>query len=202
MKFARRIPQGDKKISEELLEDGWKRLKEPKNLESCMLASVPIMIIGGFISNFIVTRFYNPIGKILQERAFSFTINFLDIIYFIAAMFVVVIIHELLHAIFIPNFAESDKTFFGITLFGAFVYTTEKIEKSRFIIISVMPFMMISIVFPIILGAFNGFNGIIMFLVILNAAASSVDILNLFLILFQVPKEGYIVSNGFETYFR
>lgn len=202
MKFARKIPEGDKKISEELLKDGWKRLKEPKNLESCMLASVPIMIIGGFISNFIVTRFYNPVGKIFEERSFYFTINLLDIIYFIATMFVMVIIHELLHAIFVPNFAKSNKTSFGITLFGAFVYTTEKIEKSRFLIISVMPFVMISIIFPIILGFLNGFNGIIMFLIILNAAASSVDILNLFLILFQVPKKGYIVSNGFETYFK
>lgn len=202
MKFVRKIPQSDKKTSEELLKTGWKRLKEPKNLAISMLASVPIMIIGGFISNFIVTRFYNPIGKIIEERSFTFTVRILDIIYFIAAMLVLIIVHELLHIIFIPNFAKSDKTYFGITLFGGFAYTSEKVQKSRFLVISIMPFMIISIVFPIILGVFNRFNGMIMFFIILNAAASSVDILNLFLILFQVPKKGCIINNGLETYFK
>lgn len=202
MRFARKIPQGDKKIAEELLKNGWKRLKEPKNLAISMLTSVPIIIIGGFISNFIVTRFYNPIGKIIEERSFSFTISIFDIIYFAVAMFVLVIIHELLHIISMPNFAKSNKTYFGITLFGGFAYTSEKISRSRFIVISIMPVVIISIVLPIILGVFNGFNGLIAFLIILNAAASAVDILNLILVLFQVPKKGYVINNGFETYFK
>lgn len=202
MKFARKIPQGDKKISEELLKADWKRLKEPKNLAVSILISIPIMLINALISVFISTRFYNPVEKIIEERSFSFTINILDIIYFIAAIFVLIIIHELLHIMFIPNFAKSDKTYLGITPYGGFAYTTEKIEKGRFIIISVMPFVMISIVVPIIFSAFNVLNGIIMFFIVLNAAASSVDILNLFLVLFQVPKEGYIVNNGFDTYFK
>lgn len=202
MKFARRIPQGDKNISEELLKDGWKRLKEPKSLAIAVLAAVPIMIICGFISNFIVTRFYNPIGKIIEERSFSFTISIFDIIYFILAMLVLVIIHELLHIMFMPNFTRSDKTCFGITLFGGFAYTSEKISRSRFIVISIMPVVIISIAFPVILGVFNGFNGLIAFFIILNAASSAVDILNLILILFQVPKNGYVINNGAETYFK
>lgn len=202
MKFARKIPQGDKKISEELLKAGWKRLKEPKNLAVSILISIPIMLINTLISVFISTRFYNPVEKIIEERSFSFTINILDIIYFIAAIFLLIITHELLHIMFIPNFAKSDKTCLGITPYGGFAYTTEKIEKDRFIIISVMPFVMISIVVPIIFSAFNVLNGILMFFIVLNAAASSVDILNLFLVLFQVPKEGYIVNNGFDTYFK
>lgn len=202
MKFARKIPQGDKKISEKLLEDGWKKLKEPKNLVISILISIPIMLINALISVFFSTRFYNPVEKIIEEKSFSFTINFFNIIYFIAAIFILIIIHELLHIIFIPNFAKSDKTYLGITPYGGFAYTTEKIEKSRFIIISIMPFVMISIVVPIIFGVFNVLNGMLMFLIVLNAAASSVDILNLFLILLQVPKEGYIVNNGFETYFK
>jgi|GEM_PF-5204797 len=79
---------------------------------------------------------------------------------------------------------------------------TEKISKIRFIIISIMPLIILSIVFPIILGVCNALNGFIVFLIIVNAMASSVDILNLFLIVFQAPQNSYILNNGFETYVK
>jgi len=80
--------------------------------------------------------------------------------------------------IFIPNFIKSDKVCWAIALNGGFMVMTEKISKSRFIIISIMP------------------------LIIVNAMASSVDILNLFLIVFQAPQNSYILNNGFETYVK
>lgn len=202
MKFATKVPQSDKKISEALLKDGWKRLKEPKNLAISILISMPIAIINAFISYIVIIQFYNPIAKVIASRSFDFTINILDVVCFVLAMIMIVIVHELLHIIFIPNFAKSDKTYFGIALFGGFTYTSEKISKNRFIVISVMPFVIISVILPIILGVFNGLNGFIMFLIILNAASSYVDIFNLFIILFQVPKKSFIINNGFETYFK
>jgi len=90
----------------------------------------------------------------------------------------------------------------GITFNGGFVATTEKISKIRFIMISVMPYFLISILFPIILGACNVLNIYIVALIVVNAMASSVDVLNLLLILFQTPKNSYIINNGFETYFK
>jgi hypothetical protein len=53
-----------------------------------------------------------------------------------------------------------------------------------------------------ILGVCNVLDYFIMFLIIVNAMASSVDILNLFLILFQAPQNSYILNNGFETYVK
>jgi hypothetical protein len=52
------------------------------------------------------------------------------------------------------------------------------------------------------LGLLDLMNGFIFFLVIFNAMASSVDILNLILIMFQVPPKSFIINNGFETYYR
>ena len=125
-----------------------------------------------------------------------------NIIYFIIAVFILTFIHEWFHMIFIPKFIKSDKTYWGITLNGGFVATTEKISKIRFIIISIMPYFILSIALPIILGVTNLLNSFIMILIIVNAMASSVDILNLFLILYQLPKHSYIINNGFETYFK
>ena len=111
------------------------------------------------------------------------------------------ILHELLHAVFIPGFLKSGKTFFGFNGLFGFVFTTESIKKARFLIISVMPFIILSIVLPIVLNAFQLLNGFTVFLCLVNAAGSCVDFLNVALILFQVPDGNIIVSNGFETYY-
>lgn len=202
MRFTTKIPKANEKLSKKLVDEGWKRLKEPKNLAMDILVSVPIMLINIFISIFIISRFYNPIAKIISARYFSFTIKFVDILYFILAVFMLIIVHELLHIVFVPNFMKSNKTYLGINLNGGFTYTSEEMSKARFIIISIMPFLVLSIFSPIILGIFNVINGFISFFIILNAGASSVDILNLFLVLFQVPKKAYIINNGVETYFE
>jgi hypothetical protein len=202
MKFVKKIPPTDYKLSAELVADGWRKIKEPKNLLTTILASIPFMIINGILAIFVTIQFYNPIENILFNHSFLVTINISDLIYFFIASFILIIVHELIHMIFIPNFIKSDKVFWGITLNGGFVTITEKISKIRFIIISIMPLIVLSIVFPIILGVFNVLNGFIMLLIIVNAMASSVDVLNLFLVLFQAPRNSFIQNNGFETYVK
>lgn len=202
MKFVRKIPATDKKLSKKLVADGWTKIKEPKNLFTAILASIPFIIINGILAIFIIIQFYNPIVNIMDKQSFSIVIDIFDIIYFVIGLLILIIVHELIHMIFIPHFIKSDKVCWGITLNGGFVATTEKILKSRFIIISTMPMIILSIFLPIILGVCNVLNGFIVFLIIFNAMASSVDILNLFLIVFQAPKNSYILSNGFETFIK
>lgn len=202
MKFVKEIPPIDKKLSDKLISHGWIKIKEPKNLLTTMLVSIPLMFINSLISILIINQFYSPWVDILDKRSFSISINIFNIIFFIIAIFILLIVHELFHVIFIPNFIKSDKTCCGITLNGGFVATTEKIVKNRFIMISIAPFVLLSMVLPIILGVCNSLNGFIVFFIIVNAMASSVDILNLILIMVQVPKNSFIINNGFETYFR
>ena len=109
--------------------------------------------------------------------------------------------HELVHACFIPNAIQSEKTFWGINGFFAFVYTTEVITKTRFLVISIMPFLMLSIIFPLILSTLNLLNGWVLMLCLLNAMGSCVDCLNMLLVVNQVPKGASIVSSGIETYY-
>lgn len=102
------------------------------------------------------------------------------------------------HAIFISNFLKSENTYFGIRLWAGFVYTTEKLGKNRFLLISIAPF----VILPIILGLLDLLIGVIGFLILLNAIASSVDMLNTSLILVQVSNGSMIVNNGVETYYN
>jgi hypothetical protein len=52
-------------------------------------------------------------------------------------LLLLLVLHELLHLIFIPNFIQSKKTYVGINGFGAFVTTEEEITKRRFILVTV-----------------------------------------------------------------
>lgn len=209
MKFVKKIPDADKKLSDKLISEGWEKIREPKNLFVTILISIPLMFINAVISILIINQFSNwwknvanMWTSIVDNSSFNITISTSSIVFFVAAVFILLIVHEWLHMIFIPNFIKSDKTCWGITLNGGFVATTEKIVKNRFIIISAVPFILLSVVLPIILGICGLLNNFIVFIIIINAAASSVDVINIILISVQVPRNSYIINNGFETYFK
>lgn len=65
----------------------------------------------------------------------SITVSLFDMLFFIIASFVLLIVHELTHMLLIPNFIKSDKTSSGIIINGGFFASTEKILKIRFIMI-------------------------------------------------------------------
>lgn len=204
MKYTKYLPKTDKNLSNQLLTDGWKKIKEPSNLTLATLISIPFMLFCSII--FLSLIFYiNPdfknLFKFSDSIRFTIQIN-LKTLLFLAGIYLFTLLHELIHAIFIPNALKSDKVYFGVRLLYGFVYTTEKISKFRFIIVSIMPFIILSIIFPILLNAFGLLNNYILFLCLLNALGSSVDFFNIFLILTQVPNKSYLIINGFETYFK
>ncbi|PKM68591.1 MAG: hypothetical protein CVU95_03025 [Firmicutes bacterium HGW-Firmicutes-2] len=202
MRYAKNIPPVDQELSKKLMNQGWMRIKEPPNLPMALLASIPIMVACGLFSFFIITLFDSTLVSFFEgmdtNRGVSFSFRW----YYIAFMVIMIYIHEMLHALWIPNFLRDDNTFFGIKLWGGFVFTAQSLTKKRFIIICFAPFVTLSILLPLILGGLNLLNGVLIFLIMINAMASSVDILNALLILFQVPRDAMVVTNSFETYYR
>ncbi|MFB7158179.1 DUF3267 domain-containing protein [Lysinibacillus sp. NPDC056232] len=200
MKLLNKLPKSDPNLHVELIKNGWIPMKEPKNLISAILLSIPLMIIASMISigviNIFSSIFLSDFG--FSSGAITLTINFSIILWLVLLM----IIHELLHVMFIPNFMKSEKTSVGLTLFGAFVITEEEISKSRYIFITVAPFIILSIILPLILSVFGLLTTTLKFLVILNAMGSSVDLLNLLLIMKQVPKHATLTCNGPNTYWK
>ena len=200
MKIINKLPESNQHLHLDLIKNGWVPMKEPKNLLTAILLSIPFMIVGAIISIGIINIFsfisLNDFG--LTSNSISITIN-LGIIILLVLL---IILHELLHLIFIPNFIKSEKTYLGFTLFGGFVITEEEILKSRFIFITIAPFMIISIILPFLLGVMGLLTPTLKFLIILNSMASSVDILNLLLIIKQVPNHATLKSNGPYTYWK
>ena len=200
MKILNKLPKSNPHLHLDLMKSGWVPLKEPKNLISAILLSIPLMIVAAIISIGIINIFsiisLSDFGS--TSNSISISINF-GIIFW---LFLFLLLHELLHLVFVPNFLKSEKTFIGLTPFGGYVLTEEEISRSRFIFITIAPFMVISILFPFILGVFGLLTPTLKFLIILNAMGSSIDILNLLLIIKQVPKHAILKNNGTNTYWK
>ncbi|NRR21313.1 DUF3267 domain-containing protein [Brevibacillus sp. MS2.2] len=200
MRITTKLPQYHEHVHIELMKKEWVPLKEPQSLGKATLLSIPFMLINALIA-FGIIHIFSPIS--LQEfgltsGSLSISIDF-SVIFFLLAL---VIFHECLHLIFIPNFMRSEKTWMGLTLFGGFVATEEKIPKSRYILITIAPFIILSVLLPFLLGFLGLFTTVLKFLVLINAIASSVDMLNLFLVMKQVPKQAILISNGQKTYWK
>ena len=205
MKYTKKVPETDFNLRDELISKGWKKIKEPSNLMLSILLSLPFMFVNGIIFISVAYSLYPPLKEFLNSNdnfGITLNINYTTLLLYILGIYLFMTIHEFTHGCFIPNFLKSNKTYWGINAFCGFVCTTEKIKKSRYIIISIMPFFLLSIIFPIILSALGLLNNFIVFLCFLNAMGSCVDFLNICIILSQVPNGSYIINNRFETYFK
>jgi len=212
LKISFKIPKGNEEKDRQLAAGGWVPLKEPEGAWTEFFLSLPFLIASGAISLGLMA-FHS--GKtcfgLLKEILFSIwqikgldkgtlevTINF-PILLFLP---VFLLIHELLHLAFIPDFIRSDKTYLGLAWFGGYVYTEEILTKRRAVWISLAPFVLLSVILPFILGGFVRLSPAFEFFIFLNALGSSVDLLNAFLLSAQVPRKALVLNNGRKTYWH
>ena len=184
-----------------MLDNQWTLVKGPRGIPLTILLSIPLMFINAFITFWIIKIF-----DVISLEEFGISPDSIDIsfniVYVLGFILILIISHELMHLVFIPNFIKSKKTYIGLTYFGGYVYSEEIVTKIRFIIITIAPFFIISIILPIILSFFGLLTPFIKLIVLANAASSSVDILSLITILIYVPSGASLVSNGSESYWK
>lgn len=200
MKFVIGIPKTDKDKHTNLVNDNWTPLREPKNILHSLLFSAPIMVVCALFTLSIISIFV-PLSAAyfgINTSQIFITVN----LPFIAAIVIVFIAHELIHLLLIPGFVKSDKTYMGLTYLGLFVYTEEILSKKRHIAISALPFLFISILLPVLIGITGLLNPVIIIIILLNSIGSSVDILDLILIMCQVPSDSQLTSNAMLTYWK
>jgi hypothetical protein len=202
VKFVRKLPTFSPEKQQEYLSDGWILLREPKYLALSIFLSVPLMFVLGAIAFWVMGLFgplsWEAFGITKVGDSFSGEISLL----LIPLILAVLLLHELIHLVMVPNFLTSPTTVFGLTWFGGFAYTEEVLARNRFILVALMPFVLISVVLPVVLGLSGLLGASARLCIFLNAAACSVDFFNIFLVLWQVPRHGRIAMNGPITYFR
>jgi hypothetical protein len=192
---------GDKQKQLDLIANHWVKLEEPGNMLTAILASIPFMALNATITLLIVGMFV-PVSLEyfgIAGTSFSFQIDLLPLLFSVLGILVA---HELIHLLCIPDFIRSDTTYMGITYVGGFIYTEEKLTRTRFIIISFAPFITISLILPFILGMLNLLSPVIIGVLLLNSLGSSVDILVALHVLIQVPSRAHLVATGMDTYWK
>lgn len=183
----------------DLISKGWIPLKEPKTLVSATLYSIPLMVINCLITLGMIALYSShPIIRNVPRDSFTITIDLSVII----GVILVIIIHEFIHFIFIPNALKSEDILIGLTFFGAFVHTEQALSKKRYIWISMAPFCILSLLLPLVLNIFGVLTGTVLFCVLLNSLGASLDIMGVFLVLIQAPKNSMIKLNGPRTYWQ
>jgi hypothetical protein len=200
MKIKWQMPSLNERQDKAHISNGWIALKEPGSLGKAIIMSIPLMVVNLLVALLIIKLFssisFEEYGFL--PDSFSLTIN-LGMLW---GLFLLVVMHELLHLIFIPNFVRSPTTFIGLTLYGGFVVTEEEIPKSRYMLITLAPFIIGSIILPSLLGISGLLTPSIKLLVLINAMASSVDVLNALFIIKQVPRSAILKNNGPKTYWK
>lgn len=192
---------GDTQKQRDLIAGQWVKLEEPKNMLTVILTSVPFMILNATITLLIAGMFVpvSPEYFGIGGTSFSFQIDLLPLLFGVVGILAA---HELVHVLCIPDFIRSDTTCMGLTFGGGFVYTEEKLTRTRYLLISFAPFIVISLILPCILGMLHLLSPLILGLLVLNSLGSSVDILIAVLVLLQVPSTAYLVANGRDTYWK
>ena len=176
------------------------QLKEPQNLVTSIVVSLPLMALNTLLAIAVFGLFRPMVLSDLgiSQEGFQITID----LQIIAGLIVLLLAHELLHLILVPHFASSEKTCVGLTLMGGYVYSEEEIPKWRYLLITIMPFVVISLIMPLILGILSLLSPLVLILIIINSMASSVDVLTFITIVTQVPNGSYLTSNGLRTYWK
>jgi hypothetical protein len=168
---------------------------------TAILASIPFMALNFTITLLIVGMFVPVTLQYFGIAGTSFSFQ-IDLLPLVAGVVGILVAHELVHLLCIPDFIRSDTTGVGIMYGGGFAYTEEPLTRTRFIIISFAPFIAISVILPLILGMLHLLSPLITGLLLVNSLGSSVDILMAVLVLMQVPPRAHLVANGRETYWK
>ncbi len=203
MKFIKKIPLENEDKTRELKEQGWSRLKEPRSVSGAILWSMPISLILMLSATVWCYFLYPPFKNLLSgQQGFSLEITIgIEILYYLLGMILYLFIHELIHAAFIPGIRKSDKTYWGFNGLFGFVFTEEILTRKRMVVISLMPLFILSFAVPFLFAVFGRLSAYLVFLSVFNAGGACVDVLNVILILSQVPKDGVLIANGYATFY-
>jgi hypothetical protein len=173
--------------------EGWTAVREP-SVWMYQIIAVPI----GFSVAFLLWIFWSTFtSDIFDDELFLSSIIWLLYV-------AVIIVHELIHALFHPGYGITANTYFGFwpskLIFYAHYHST--LSKRRFMTVLIAPFIFISVV-PLVLCAFSQYNSSVLCIISLfNTLCASVDIFGFMLIYFSVPAGSVVQNKGWKTYYK
>lgn len=204
MKYIKQLPPADPQRETLLREEGWIGLREPDTPGKILLFSFPLMGVSALITGAWLLYLQPSLlqGLALEDGfALSFTLG-PGTLFPLLGMGAFFALHEFLHGAAIPRRPGRSRTYWGITPLGLFVATEEILTKARYLLISLLPFLLLSILLPLLLTFTQLLNPYLAFLILLNAMGSCADLLGVLLILFQVPRGALLQNVGPKTFYK
>ena len=184
MRYINKTPSIDINMKNKMINEGWKQLKEPSNIVMATLISLPIALLNVYICLIFISGINPNIKMVINSIIESGSINFKIKLTYIIYAYICILLHEIIHMILIPNFIKSKLTFISIKLWRGFVYTEEIIKKRRHLIITIMPFIILSFIVPFFMTIIGISSEYVFILAIINSAGACVDIMSFIIILF------------------
>lgn len=172
-----------------------KKLDSEEDMKKMQIKALPFMIPSVLICFIcMLTKTF-----IANEKVISVGFLFLGVI----IGFLLILVHELLHAIAFPKNAT---VCIGIMpkSFTAVALSSSSVKRNRFIFLSILPIILGLI--PLVIFCFSSnelkeLNGILFGMSIMGMISVYPDIYNIFNILKVVPKNSIIQNNKNETYY-
>jgi hypothetical protein len=113
-------------------------------------------------------------------------------------------IHELLHLLCFPCFGLNKKSIIGFwpRMFGPYVYYNGALSRNRVMLISACPFIVLSIIPLLVSICTADIHVVIVAVSYLNGLSCGVDLLNILLLVKQVPSDALVRAKGYHSYWR
>ncbi|CAM3713288.1 DUF3267 domain-containing protein [Marinicrinis lubricantis] len=169
--------------------EGWTRMDDGNILKD-QLKALPIALMTVVVMTLIYRAYEIEMG---------------DSLLVLLALFIIIVpLHEFIHAFFLPDSLRSDKVFFGLYPKGMafYVHYEGGLSKTRFLVVMIAPFVILSIVPMIILIVFDLHISYIARMSVLNGLLACVDLLGFSTIVRKIPRNATIRNKGSKTYWK
>lgn len=172
---------------------GWQRLREPspdRFIVVATLLSVPIALPGLLMLPRLITRFDLGMGMLSA---------------FAAGLILVILIHEVIHALCYPNGLLSPDTCLGFWPSHLTFYAScdAPMSRNRFLFVLAAPFVAITLLLlTAMISAPPLWRTWLTALNIVHASACTGDFIGIALLLWHVPRGAHIQNNGWDTYWN
>jgi hypothetical protein len=170
-------------------EQDWTFLKEPPP-STLLFISVLLGVFFGLGTTFL----WVALTPIKLSR--------LSLLYSLLAFPCIIPLHELAHALILPAKKGKHKTFFGFwpARFAFYVYYTGPLSRSKYMTISIFPYVLLSILPLLICALFRITSFIVAYAGIANSFLCSADFATLLIVLCRVPAGTILRQQGCDTW--
>ncbi len=202
--------------------DGWRGIREPGPVALQILA-IPVALATLALLGMATLAIAPGLGGSKNQVRLTFGLPeggqggwaglgffLLNLLVLLAGMLVVIFIHELVHALLMPDGGRSPRTLIAVwpekLLFYA--YHLGALTRNRFLLVFAGPLLALTglpLVLLAILAPFPGTivaQGLLAGVALFNGASACGDIIGFWLVLLQIPANALVRNQGWRSYWK